>query len=86
MEKKLPVRSCAVCRTKKAQNELTRIGFNGSENRLYLGKGNGRAIYLCSEKSCFDLLKKRKNISRLLKSGGEIINFDEIMTEIEGKF
>ena len=85
MNKKIPVRSCIVCRIKKAQNELLRIGIDQEENKSYLGKGNGRGVYLCFSNNCLEQAKKRKNISRALKCDEKIINFDEISGKIEDK-
>lgn len=61
-----PIRMCVVCRAKKEQNLLFRLGV--SEGRVCLYKGFGRSFYLCEnclnkdEKSFAKIFLKTHNI------------------------
>lgn len=57
--KKIPMRTCIVCRTRKPKRELARIIVNPEEGLTYdlTGKKNGRGAYVCEDKACIDGLK-----------------------------
>ena len=58
--KKIPQRTCVVCREKVNKNALNRIVKN-SEGQLFFdptGKANGRGAYICSREICIDSIDK----------------------------
>ena len=63
--KKVPMRTCVVCRTSKPKKELLRIVKY--EDKIFVdktGKANGRGAYICPEKACFEKLKKSKALNK----------------------
>ena len=85
--KKIPQRSCVVCRAQKNKNELLRIVKN-KENIIKVdekGKEPGRGAYICLNMECFEKAKKTKKLEKALdmKINDEI--YDEIENIIESK-
>ena len=68
--KKIPQRSCVVCRTKKDKNELIRIvkNKNNEINIDKTGKMEGRGAYICDSMNCFEKNKKTKALERALEA------------------
>lgn len=67
--KKIPQRSCVVCRTKKDKNELIRIVKN-KNNEINIdekGKLEGKGAYICDSIDCFEKSKKVKALERALE-------------------
>ena len=67
--KKIPQRSCVVCRTKKDKNELMRIVRN-QENEIILdesGKKPGKGAYICDSIECLEKGIKSKALKRALE-------------------
>lgn len=56
--KKVPIRTCIVCRKRKPKRELARIIASADEGLTYdlTGKKNGRGAYVCPDKACIDKL------------------------------
>lgn len=56
--KKIPMRTCIVCRKRKPKKELARIIVNQDEGLTYdlTGKKNGRGAYVCHDHACIDKL------------------------------
>lgn len=53
--KRIPVRTCVVCRTKDLKRTLTRIVRTETGIQIdRSGKMNGRGAYLCESKSCWE--------------------------------
>lgn len=66
--KKIPQRSCVVCRTKKDKNELIRLVRN-KNNEINIdenGKLEGKGAYICDSIDCFEKNKKIKALERAL--------------------
>ena len=62
--KKLPQRSCVICRTQKNKNELLRIVKN-KNNEIKIdttGKESGRGAYICYKEECLEKAIKTKKI------------------------
>ncbi len=79
--KKIPQRSCVICRTQKNKNELLRIVRN-KENEIKIdknGKESGRGAYICYNESCLEKAKKTKKLEKAL----ETTISDEIYLEIQ---
>ena len=67
--KKIPQRSCVVCRTKKDKNELIRIVKNQT-NEINIdesGKKPGKGAYICDNIECFEKGRKSKALNRALE-------------------
>ena len=67
--KKIPQRSCVVCRTKKDKNELIRIVRNQANeiNIDETGKKPGKGAYICDSLECFEKGIKSKALKRALE-------------------
>lgn len=67
--KKIPQRSCVVCRQKKDKNELIRIVKN-KENEVSIdktGKKEGRGAYICDSIECLEKAIKAKTLKKVLE-------------------
>ena len=67
--KKIPQRSCVVCRTKKDKNELIRIVRNQT-NEIIIdesGKKPGKGAYICDSIECLEKGIKSKVLKRALE-------------------
>ncbi len=86
MEKKIPMRTCIVCRNCKPKKELIRIVKNGDQILLdKTGKANGRGAYICNDENCIQRLKKQKNLNRVFSCQVEDAVYDRITEEFLGK-
>lgn len=68
--KKIPQRSCVVCRAQKNKKELLRIVKN-KENEIKVdenGKEPGRGAYICYNMECLEKDKKSKKIEKALEA------------------
>lgn len=85
--KKIPQRSCVVCRTQKNKNELLRIVKN-KENEIKidtLGKEPGRGAYICYSEQCLEKAKKGKKLEKALEAKIEEETYNEIEKTIKNK-
>ena len=67
--KKIPQRSCIVCRTKKDKNELIRIVRNQT-NEIIIdesGKKPGKGAYICDSIECLEKGIKGNALKRALE-------------------
>lgn len=67
--KKIPQRSCIVCRTKKDKSELIRIVKN-KENEIIIdesGKKPGKGAYICDSIDCIEKGIKCKILKKVLE-------------------
>lgn len=85
MAKKVPVRQCIGCGSKKNKNELIRV-VQDAEGKIILDKAqraNGRGAYLCGDAACVRLAGKKKAFSRIFDPPipGEI--YEELAQELE---
>lgn len=66
--KKIPMRRCVGCMESKSKRQLIRMVNQDGEVKIdRTGKANGRGIYLCENRDCFEKAKKKKAINRGLK-------------------
>ena len=68
--KKIPQRSCVVCRTQRNKNELLRIVKN-KENEIKvdnIGKEPGRGAYICYSMDCLEKGIKTKKLEKALET------------------
>ena len=79
-------RMCVSCKKRKPKNELIRISKNNGIAVVDDDKRqNSRAIYICKEKKCFDILKKSNATKRLLNAESNEDLFNEINKTIDKK-
>ncbi|MCR5419430.1 MAG: YlxR family protein [Lachnospiraceae bacterium] len=72
MERRVPVRTCIGCRTRKSKMELVRIAgrkpdMNDKDLTLVIDSDagmDGRGVYLCKSMECFDRALKYKQFIR----------------------
>ena len=63
----VPQRMCVSCRKRDYKYNLIRIGKINKKPIIDLNKyHDGRAIYVCKDEKCIDLLKKSNAIQRFL--------------------
>lgn len=82
MEKKVPIRTCIVCRTAFPKKELNRIVKSGEEIFLdKTGKANGRGAYICSNPECLKKLQKTKALNRVFSCEVDQSVYEKIAEE-----
>lgn len=82
MEKKVPIRTCVVCRQGFPKKQLNRIVKSGEEIFLdKTGKANGRGAYVCSNPECIKKLKKTKGLNRVFSCEVKEEVYDKILEE-----
>ena len=68
MEKKKPIRMCAICHEKKKKSQLIKVvkvkGGQISVDKL--NKLNGRSVYICESEQCLSKAIKSRLIQRTL--------------------
>lgn len=82
--KKIPQRSCAICRSKKDKKDLIRIVKN-KENEVKIdktGKEAGRGAYICNNVECIEKAKKNKGLERSLDIKIEETIYEELIEMI----
>lgn len=85
--KKIPQRSCVVCRTQKNKNELLRIVKN-KENEIKIdtiGKEQGRGAYICYSEQCLEKAIKGKKLEKALETKIEQETYNKIREIIKNK-
>ena len=78
--KKIPMRSCVMCRDKVEKRSLLRI-IRNTDGKIEFdptGKKNGRGVYLCRKEECIQSVKNRQKIRNSL----EISPTDEEMNTV----
>ena len=85
--KKIPQRSCVVCRTQKNKNDLLRIVKN-KENIIKVdenGKEPGRGAYICYDIQCLEKAQKTKRLEKVLEIKVENELYEQMKNIIEKK-
>jgi len=85
--KKIPMRKCVACQEMKPKKELLRIVRNPDKEIIIdlTGKKSGRGAYLCYNKECVKLAKKRKSLEKALEIPISNDIYQTIEVEIEKK-
>ena len=77
----IPLRTCVICRVKKAKNKLIRLVLD-KDNRIVIDdfqQEEGRGIYLCDEGSCMAKLSKNKGLKRFFRTDKAVtVGFDSV--------
>ena len=66
--RKIPMRTCVGCRSKKTKKELIRV-LKTPEGEIRLdptGRQNGRGAYICADPDCLAKARKNRGIERSL--------------------
>ena len=85
--KKIPQRSCVICRTQKNKNELLRIVKN-KENEIKvdnIGKEPGRGAYICYSMECLEKGIKSKKLEKALETKISEEIYEQIRETIKNK-
>jgi predicted RNA-binding protein YlxR (DUF448 family) len=67
--RRLPTRSCVVCRTSREKRELLRIVRtpDGTVQTDASGRSAGRGAYLCRDATCINIAISRGTLARVLE-------------------
>ena len=86
MNKKIPIRTCIVCKKALPKKELLRIVTSGDQIFLdKTGKANGRGAYVCGDIECFNKLKKNKLLNRAFSMEVKEEVYSKLMEELLGE-
>ena len=87
MEKKVPMRTCVVCRKSFPKKELIRIVKNkeGVFSVDRHGKASGRGAYVCDSAVCMNKIIKNKLLNRAFSMEIPTEVYDAIRGEFFGK-
>ena len=83
--KKIPIRTCIMCRTKMDKRELLRI-VRVSDNGVEFdptGKKNGRGAYICTKSECIENIRNSKKIAHALQVNADVKELDNVITDIK---
>lgn len=83
--RKEPLRQCAGCQEQKPKRSMLRVVITPQgEIMLDLtGKKAGRGSYICNDRACFELARKRKALDRGLKTQISEQVYDQLLQQIE---
>lgn len=82
--RKVPMRRCVGCMESKPKKELIRI-VGDKDGHVFLdagGKANGRGVYLCPDRTCFEKARKKHAISRSLGMSVNQEDLDRVFAEL----
>lgn len=83
--KKIPMRTCVMCKTKMDKRELLRI-VRITDNGIEFdptGKKNGRGAYLCTKPECIENIRNSKKIAQALQIDADAKELENVITEIK---
>ena len=83
--KKIPMRTCVMCKTKMDKRELLRIVrvANNSVEFDPTGKKNGRGAYLCTKPECIENIRNSKKIAHALEINADASELGNVITDIK---
>lgn len=83
-EKHIPERQCVGCGLRSGKGDLLRIirTPEGSVIPDPTGRGNGRGAYLCRNRECLEIAKRKRSLQRTLKCEIPEAVYDEILAVI----
>ncbi len=85
--KKVPLRTCMGCNSKKTKKELIRI-VKDKQNNVSLdrtGKMEGRGAYICDEIKCLEKVIKSKRLEKVLDIAISEQTYNELRSVIVDK-
>ncbi len=83
--RKIPMRTCVMCREKTDKRNLLRI-VRTPEGEVKFdptGKMNGRGAYVCDKEECINNIKNVKKISSALEVEADKQALERVVTEIK---
>lgn len=83
--KKIPMRTCVMCRQQKDKRELMRI-VRTPEGKVAFdptGKANGRGAYVCSSEECLGNIKNIKKIASALSAEVNAEELNAVFEEVK---
>ncbi len=82
--RKIPMRTCVMCRKKTDKRELLRIVRTPQGDVVFdpTGKQNGRGAYVCSDDSCLNSVKNVKKVSAALDVTAKAEQLEEVLKKI----
>lgn len=83
--RKVPMRKCVVSGEMKPKKELVRIvrSKEGIVSIDLTGKKSGRGAYLCKNKECIELAKKKNILATHLNTTIDVSLYEELLTLID---
>ena len=85
--KKVPLRTCMGCNSKKTKKELIRI-VKDKQNNVSIdrtGKKEGRGAYICDDVNCLEKVIKSKRLERVLDIAISEQTYNELRSVIIDK-
>lgn len=85
--KKVPLRTCMGCNSKKTKIELIRI-VKDKENNVSVdrtGKKEGRGAYICDDENCLEKVIKSKRLEKVLDIAISDETYNELRSVIVDK-
>ena len=85
--RKVPLRTCMGCNSKKTKKELIRI-VKDKQNNVSLdrtGKMEGRGAYICDDISCLEKVIKSKRLEKVLDIAISEQTYNELRSVIVDK-
>lgn len=85
--KKIPQRTCVICRSKFDKRDLNRIVLNNSGEIFYdpTGKANGRGAYVCKSEDCMDRFFNKNYLERAFRKKIESAVVDSVREQLAEK-
>ncbi len=82
-KKKIPLRQCVGCCERKPKGELLRVVRTPEGETVldFTGRKNGRGVYLCRDKKCFNKARKSGKLAAHL----ECVISDEVYDALESE-
>lgn len=83
--KKIPMRTCVMCRQQKDKRELMRI-VRTPEGKVAFdptGKANGRGAYVCASEECLGNIKNKKKIASALAVEAKTEELEAVFDEMK---
>ncbi len=87
MQKKVPERTCIVCRKKGEKENFIKIVCN-KNNEIHVEKDkklDGRGAYICKNPECIKKCIKQKSLSRVFKRNVDESVYEEFENEFSAK-
>ncbi len=83
--KKIPMRTCVMCKNKTDKRQLLRIVRTpeGTVEFDPTGKKNGRGAYLCTQEACINNIRNVKKIAATLEISPNPEQLEQVVTEIK---
>ena len=85
VQRKVPIRRCVGCQEQKPKRSMLRIVLTPTGEILVdaTGKKSGRGAYICPQRACLEMAKKRKSLERGLKTSVDAHVYDELWIFLE---